>query len=354
MDMARPVSIPGGSAVFPARTAITVAIEEGAAAVERVAGCSPAFLGRAAWFAGANGHGLKTVVGLTGGAAFVAIPTVPAWQFVRQVPGSYWPHRGFALQDGTEDAALAAWFADPATIGALGPLWRLGPALEDGGTTGFAAAAAERAGWTVLVRRLGTAYTLNLARLRAEGPWPKGSTLRKNRWFERQLAEHGDLGWLDIAGAAWTADVFDMLAAVECSSWVGTETDGKDAKFLATGNRRIWEAAAADPMLREMMSATILTIGGVPAAFAFRLTDGPVSHCIANGYDPRHARHSPGRVLLYRDFARAADNGVRTICWGAGDPGYKSAMGAEPGPAILDILFVRNRLLAAALRRWCR
>jgi hypothetical protein len=43
---------------------------------------------------------------------------------------------------------------------------------------------------------------------------------------------------------------------------------------------------------------------------------------------------------------------VETIGWGAGDPGYKSEMGARPGPDILDLLFVRGPLAALARPLW--
>jgi CelD/BcsL family acetyltransferase involved in cellulose biosynthesis len=49
-----------------------------------------------------------------------------------------------------------------------------------------------------------------------------------------------------------------------------------------------------------------------------------------------------------------ADEGVACIDWGAGDPGYKSEMGAVAGPAIVDHLFVRNRLLARLVRPFWR
>jgi CelD/BcsL family acetyltransferase involved in cellulose biosynthesis len=76
-----------------------------------------------------------------------------------------------------------------------------------------------------------------------------------------------------------------------------------------------------------------------------------VRYQIANNFDPRFARHSPGRILLTHDFQHAAERGVELISWGSGDAGYKSAMGAQPGPAILDLLFVRPASLALALRR---
>ena len=51
-------------------------------------------------------------------------------------------------------------------------------------------------------------------------------------------------------------------------------------------------------------------------------------------------------MLLYHDFEDAADRGFARIDWGLGDGGYKSAMGAHADAAVIDLLFVRNPLLA--------
>jgi CelD/BcsL family acetyltransferase involved in cellulose biosynthesis len=95
-----------------------------------------------------------------------------------------------------------------------------------------------------------------------------------------------------------------------------------------------------------------MTIGREPAAFTFGLEVGKVRYTIANAFDERFARHGPGKLLLYKDFESAAARGIERISWGSGDAGYKSEMGAQPGPAILDLLFVRSRILALPLRRF--
>ena len=101
-----------------------------------------------------------------------------------------------------------------------------------------------------------------------------------------------------------------------------------------------------------MFASSRLLIGGEPAAFAFGIEAGGIRHDIANGYSKRFAAYGPGKLLLYRDFERAADRGITRVDWGSGDAGYKSEMGATEGPEIVDLLFVRSRPLAAGLRRW--
>jgi CelD/BcsL family acetyltransferase involved in cellulose biosynthesis len=85
---------------------------------------------------------------------------------------------------------------------------------------------------------------------------------------------------------------------------------------------------------------------------------GALKYAIANSYDPRVAKHSPGKLLYYRNLVRAIEDGIATVDWGAGDSGYKQVIGAEKGPAIRDWLFIRpgidalaGKLLRAAWKR---
>jgi CelD/BcsL family acetyltransferase involved in cellulose biosynthesis len=58
-------------------------------------------------------------------------------------------------------------------------------------------------------------------------------------------------------------------------------------------------------------------------------------------------------LLYYRNLVHALGDGIGTVDWGAGDSGYKQAIGAEKGPAIRDWLLVRPGLpamLGRALR----
>ena len=43
--------------------------------------------------------------------------------------------------------------------------------------------------------------------------------MKKNRWHEKNLAEHGPLEWKFVSGAGWDSGLFDDLAAIERSSW---------------------------------------------------------------------------------------------------------------------------------------
>jgi CelD/BcsL family acetyltransferase involved in cellulose biosynthesis len=303
-----------------------------------------AFL-RPAWFADAE----RTLEARRGRTTIAALPIVRR-RGVAAVAGSYWPCRSFPVAVDADEEELCDFLRRRDVRRALGPAWRMGPVREDDPTALRVRRIASASGWTVLTRPLGTAFVLDLAQLREDGGWPRGSTLRKNRWFEKQLAADGPLEFSFLAGADWTAGLYDALAGIERNSWIASRTDARDAKFLAPRHRRFWESAAADPVLAQMMQAAVMRIGGRPAAFMFSIRSGPILYVIANSYDERFARHSPGRVLAYRELERAMAAGVDEVDWGAGDPGYKSTMGARPGPAIVDLLMVRPRPIAALLR----
>ncbi|HEV2748569.1 MAG TPA: GNAT family N-acetyltransferase [Allosphingosinicella sp.] len=345
-----------------AEAAVEVAIVPGLpASIDAVAERADprhAFL-RRAWFAAARPAAPATVVASrSDGAIIAALPLGaigPRRLGLRAVPGCYWPYRSFPVAADAGDAELAALLSHAAARRALGPAWRLGPVYADDPTAGRIAALADRAGWTPLQRRIATAFSFDMAAQREAGAWPRTSTLKKNRFFEKHLARSGPLGFRFVSGRDWTPEVFDQLAAIEAKSWIPRETGAGDAKFLAARHRRFWEEAARDPVLAEMLHAAILTIGERPAAFAFDLDAGTLKYAVANSYDEEFAKHSPGRVLAYRSLPAAAERGIERVDWGAGDSGYKRTLGAVAGPEIVDFLFVRNRALAAVLRPlWIR
>ncbi len=340
---------------------LEIAVEPGAAPSLDLAAAADsrlhAFL-RAAWFGAAAGA--APVATLTGrravsGEPIVALPLVErrlGWMRLREVPGSYWPYRSFPVASDASEAELTSFLASVEARAELGRAWRVGPVYADDATAHRTMKAARHAGWTVLTRRLGTCYAVDLKGLLATGSWPSGKTLRKNRWLERRLGAAGALEFSTVSGASWSAETFDRLAAIESESWVGRRAGPRDAKFLDPHNRRAWERAVGDPVIAGQLACSLLHVGGEPAAFTFSLRSGNTLYFIANSFSERFAEGSPGRILLYRDFQQAAAAGVETIGWGAGDPGYKSEMGARPGPEILDLLFVRGPLAALARPLW--
>ena len=326
-----------------------------AGAIDAVAERSPEshqFL-RRGWFAAAlqaYGGQARTLVVEREGVAALAVPFVglgPAWAGLAQVPGSYWPFRSFPVRE-----AVAAGVYDAALDELAGEVrgLRIGPVYDGDASVAPLIAAARSAGWAVLDRFVADSFLLYIDAAQAEGAWPRGSTLKKNRFHEKHLGLHGALDWSFVTGADWDEAAFDALAEVEEASWIADRTDGSDAKFTNEGHGGFWRAAATDPEIAAMMWAAVLRVDGKPAAFSFDMNAGALKYAIANSYDPQFGKHSPGKLLYYRNLIRAIDDGIVAVDWGAGDSGYKRTIGAEQGPAIRDWLLLRPGLPAVAGR----
>ena len=328
-------------------------------AIDLVAQSGPAshaFL-RYQWFVAAiaaYGGNARTIVVEADGVPVIALPMArfgPNPARLAAVPGCYWPFRSFPASVAAGEDAYAVLIDQLAgEINAL----RVGPVYDGDPSVAPLLAAARAKGWVTLDRFVADSYLLDMAGAQAAGTWPRNSTLRKNRFHEKHLGEHGALAWDFVTGAGWGPGAFDDLAAIEQHSWIAARTDGADAKFTATGHGAFWRAAANDPVLADMMWAAVLRVDGAPAAFSFDINAGALKYAIANSYDPAFGKHSPGKLLYYRNLVRAQADGMTTVDWGAGDSGYKSVIGAERGPAIRDWLLVRPGLpamLARALRR---
>ena len=303
---------------------------------------------RRQWFAAAvqaYGGTPRTVVATIGGMPVAAVPFVtagPRWSGLAAVPGCYWPFRSVPVAAMADDAAIDAVLAT--LSGAVRGL-RIGPVYDGDQGAGRLIERARANGWGVIPRRIATSFLLDMAAARAEGTWPRNSTLKKNRFHEKHLAAHGALDWSFVSARGWPA-AFDAMAAVEKRSWLADRTDGSDTKFTRWGHGAFFRAAAEDPVIAGMFHAALLRIDGEPAAFSFDLDAGDLKYAIANSYDPAVAKHSPGRLLYYRNLVEALERGIARVDWGAGDSGYKRVIGASEGPAIRDWLLLRPGLPA--------
>jgi CelD/BcsL family acetyltransferase involved in cellulose biosynthesis len=303
-----------------ARQSVTVDVAEGFPAVLDVladrAGAGRGFQ-RAAWYAGDADARAQTVIATRAdGSPVAAIPSIPVGPSLvgaRAVPGSYWPFRSIAIDATATEQELKALLAHPSARAALFPLWRVGPIYRDDRATRMLKRAAGQAGWTVLTRPLGKTFLFNLAAMSEGNAWPRKSTRRRLANYEKQLAEHGAVRVRHVTGTDWDEAAFAALAPIEANSWVGTGTDGSGAKFLSETQRERWRRAVRDPVLAEALSATLLYVGDVPAAFSFDLRDGAMQYAIAGSYDERFAAWRAGKIVTYHQLDWARRRGVATV-----------------------------------------
>lgn len=232
----------------------------------------------------------------------------------------------------------------------LRQVWRLGPMREtDPGFT-LVAQAARLAGWRVLARPLGGCRLIDLAAARVEG-WPRGSTAKRLRCYERNLAAQGVVGWRHVRGQDWSAQVLEELGQIEAQSWIARTTDGSDAKFLHAHQRVQWQRALSDPVLSEMLCATILTLDGRPVAFCLDVDSGPCQYGIAGSYCQDMAPFHVGELVNYRVMADAIADGQGVLDLGSGFSGYKREMGAIEAYHLVDMLLISSPLFAAVRGR---
>ena len=345
----RPVaSRPAGPPTAIVEGGLSAAID----AVAQRAAPAHAFL-RRQWFAAAlhaYGGQARTITVSQGGDPMLALPIVPIGPrrlAAAAIPGCYWPFRSAPVACDADADAFAVLLR---TLGQAVRALRIGPVYDGDPLIEGLRVAAAAAGWTAIDRFVADSYLLDIDAVRAEGAWPRASTAKKNRFHEKHLATHGALDWSFIDGAGWDEAAFDALAGIEARSWIAQRTDGSDAKFTRTGHGAFWRMAARDPHIAAMFHAALLRVDGVPAAFSFDIDAGALKYAVANSYDPRFAKHSPGKLLYYRNLLHGIDRGIRRVDWGAGDSGYKRVIGAEKGPAIRDWLFLRPGIPALAGR----
>jgi len=312
---------------------------------------------RAGWFCRGEPATISTLLARRhDGSAILALPLRvfgPPVFGARALAGSYWPFRTAALGDNFALGDMLALLDDTVTQAAMGPLLRLGPVYESDRLAMVLVDAARLKGWGVLCRTMGQSFIQNLDSLESGVIWPSKSRRRKIRRLHARLEELGPVTLRIVRGADWSRRVFRDLAHIEANSWVGTRTDRSGAKFLNPEMLGHWKRAVVDPVLADMLAATILYVGDRPAAFSLDLTTGTLQYGIASSYDEAFAAYSPGQIVNVHAIDEGVARGVRQIDWGAGDNGYKRKIGAAPGPAIHDYLIVRDPALAATLRpKW--
>lgn len=269
---------------------------------------------------------------------------------VKEIAGPYWPFRGVPVDANASAEDLATALSEKAIKKALGPAFRLGPVVREHSSTRLLSKAMTLAGWSVLTKNVGQHFGVDLATKMAGGDWPSTRGQRKRRWHVRNMEKIAPVRTEYFTGADWTDTTRDAMATIEANSWLGTLEDGGDTKFRDPALRVTWEDACKDSVLAAMIRGSVFWIGDTPVAFTFGIDCGHARLLIANNFDMNFKKESPGKVLIYDDFLKAAERGTEWMDLGLGDAGYKSDMGAEEVGSLVDLMFVKSPLMARALR----
>jgi len=269
---------------------------------------------------------------------------------VNEVAGPYWPMRGVPIDSGASPKDLAQALKESSIAKTLGPAFRLGPVAKEHPSIHLLSEAAIQAGWSILTKQAGQHFAVDLATLTASGKWPSPRGQRKRRWHVRNLEKIAPVRIEYFTGEDWTSATRDAMAKIEAHSWLGTLDGGGDTKFRDPALRATWEDAAKDPVLAKMIRGSLFWVGEDPVAFTYGLDCGTSRLLIANNFDMRYKKESPGKILIYDDFTSAAERGMEWMDLGLGDAGYKSDMGAQEIGSFVDLMFVQSPWLARVIR----
>lgn len=162
--------------------------------------------------------------------------------------------------------------------------------------------------------------------------------VKKMRYYERRFGrdEQGAVRHYPNPSPEETAALIPQLRAVEERSWLARE--GGDLRFRTEMDARFWTLAATESLTPNgHWDIWVASAAGQPVAFRLALTAGSRSYLIANQYDERYAKHSPGWILFLHHLESALARGVRCIDSAPGDLHYKRRLGGEEAEMRIDV-----------------
>ncbi|MFL6799472.1 MAG: GNAT family N-acetyltransferase [Xanthobacteraceae bacterium] len=147
------------------------------------------------------------------------------------------------------------------------------------------------------------------------------STRKRERRQLKQLAEHGEVRFLDIEDPA---DIEQTLTALFEQKARAFARMGIDNLLADPGRRAFFLAIASDPAMRHLVHVGRLDVGGSMAAINVGLTFRDCYYLILSSYDDGElARLGPGRAHLNELIQRAISRGFTTFDFTVGDEPYK-------------------------------
>jgi CelD/BcsL family acetyltransferase involved in cellulose biosynthesis len=147
------------------------------------------------------------------------------------------------------------------------------------------------------------------------------STRKRERRQLRQLAEHGELCFVDVQDSDETTRTLATL--IEQKSRVFARM-GVDDRFARPGIREFFLAIARDPAMRELVHVSRLDVGTQIVAASVGLKFRDCYYLILSSYhDGELSRFGPGRAHLNELLRHAIERGFRVFDFTVGDEPYK-------------------------------
>jgi CelD/BcsL family acetyltransferase involved in cellulose biosynthesis len=147
------------------------------------------------------------------------------------------------------------------------------------------------------------------------------ATRKKERKQLRQLAEHGEVRFVDVTDRDEITRTLETLFGQKARAFARM---GVDDLFERPGRRDFFRAIAADPALREVVHVSRLDVGSTIAATNVGLKFRGCYYLVLSSYDDGDvSRFGPGRAHLHELLRYAIDNGLQKFDFTVGDEPYK-------------------------------
>ncbi len=160
------------------------------------------------------------------------------------------------------------------------------------------------------------------------GEWEKfyaakrsSATRKRERGKLKQLAEHGDIRFIDAQDGVGIVRTMDVLIAQKARSLARLGVEN----FLARpGYREFFLDLATDPRLRDLVHVGRMDVGAMLAAASFGLTFRGCYYLLLSSYhDGELAKFGPGRTHLHELLRHAIGRGLDRFDFTIGDEAYK-------------------------------
>jgi CelD/BcsL family acetyltransferase involved in cellulose biosynthesis len=146
-------------------------------------------------------------------------------------------------------------------------------------------------------------------------------TRKRERRQLKQLAEHGDIQFVDVIDRADIERTLDTLFAQKTRSFMRM---GVEDIFARPGYRDFLRDVATDPGLRDLVHVSRLDVGPTMAAENIGLTFRSCYYLVLSSYhDGDLARLGPGRAHLHELMRHAIERGFSQFDFTIGDESYK-------------------------------